>query len=134
MRDSSSGLFSAKEAASAGRKSPAVNRIRFEGEQKVAPPVPKPKPRSPALRRKNISNPCRAQGEARGVEPRAAAEAQAIRVRGEALRDNERVIELTLAQRWTGESPQTMLGNSAAAPFFDIHADVRGAQAQQPPR
>jgi len=55
-----------------------------------------------------------AEGDARGIELRAAAEAQGIRARGEALKDNARVIELTLAQRWTGQPPQTILGGGAA--------------------
>ena len=48
------------------------------------------------------------------------AEAQSIRIRGEALKDNARVIELTVAQRWTGQPPQTILGDRGAVPFFNL--------------
>jgi regulator of protease activity HflC (stomatin/prohibitin superfamily) len=48
--------------------------------------------------------------EARGVAEatllQANATAQAIRIRGEALRENQRLIELTIAERWDGKLPQ----------------------------
>ena len=97
-----------------------MNRIRYEGEQKVVTARAEAEAqiaRAPAQKQAQI---LAAEGEARGIELRAAAEAQAIRVRGEALKEHERVIELTLAQRWTGQPPQTILGERGAVPFFNI--------------
>ncbi len=107
-----------------------VNRIRYEGEQKVVTAKAEAEAqiaRSTAQKQAAI---LAAEGDARGIELRAAAEAQGIRVRGEALKDNERVIELTLAQRWTGHPPQTILGSGGAVPFFNIAP--ASAAAQQP--
>jgi regulator of protease activity HflC (stomatin/prohibitin superfamily) len=112
-----------------------VNRIRFEGEQKVVTARAEAEAQIARAQAQKQSQILAAEGEARGIELRAAAEAQGIRVRGESLKDNERVIELTLAQRWTGQPPQTILGNSAAVPFFNIGTDAsRAAQGGQPPR
>jgi hypothetical protein len=41
-----------------------------------------------------------------------------IRVRGDALKENGRVIDLTLAQRWSGHPPQTILGRSGSGAVF----------------
>jgi regulator of protease activity HflC (stomatin/prohibitin superfamily) len=76
-----------------------------------------------------------AEGEARSIELRTAAEAQGIRVRGDALKENARVIDLTLAQRWSGQPPQTILGEHGAAPFFNVGANTGLApQPAQPSR
>ncbi len=97
-----------------------VNRIRYEGEQKVVTAKAEAEAQVARAQAQKQAQILAAEGEARGIELRAAAEAQGIRVRGEALKDNARVIELTLAQRWTGHPPQTILGNSGAVPFFNI--------------
>jgi regulator of protease activity HflC (stomatin/prohibitin superfamily) len=99
-----------------------VNRIRYEGQQKIVTARAEAEAqiaRAEAQKQAAILN---AEGEARGIELRTAAEAQGIRVRGEALKDNERVIELTIAQRWSGQPPQTVLGDRGAVPFFNIGA------------
>jgi regulator of protease activity HflC (stomatin/prohibitin superfamily) len=104
-----------------------VNRIRYEGEQKVVTARAEAEAQIARAHAQKQAQILAAEGEARGIELRAAAEAQAIRVRGEALREHERVIELTLAQRWTGQPPQTILGERGAVPFFNI-----GAATAQP--
>ncbi len=98
-----------------------VNRIRYEGEQKVVTAKAEAEAQVARAQAQKQSKVLEAEGEARGIELRAAAEAQSIRVRGEALKDNARVIELTLAQRWTGQPPQTILGERGAVPFFNLN-------------
>jgi regulator of protease activity HflC (stomatin/prohibitin superfamily) len=98
-----------------------VNRIRYEGEQKVVTAKAEAEAqiaRSTAQKQAAI---LAAEGDARSIELRTAAEALGIRVRGAALKENERVIDLTLAQRWTGNPPQTVLGDHGAVPFFNIN-------------
>ncbi len=111
-----------------------VNRIRYEGEQKVVTAKAEAEAqiaRSTAQKQAAI---LAAEGEARSIELRTAAEALGIRVRGEALKANERVIDLTLAQRWSGQPPQTVLGASAAVPFFNIGAATSPPSTPPPPR
>ncbi len=97
-----------------------VNRIRYEGEQRVVTARAEAEATVARAQAQKQSNVLEAEGEARGIELRAAAEAQGIRVRGEALKNNARVIELTVAQRWTGQPPQTILGSHGAVPFFNL--------------
>ncbi len=107
-----------------------VNRIRFEGEQKVVTARAEAEAqiaRSTAQKQATI---LAAEGEARSVELRTAAEARGLIVRGEALRTNDRVIDLTLAQRWNGQPPQTVIGDRGAVPFFNIGSG--GATPAQP--
>jgi regulator of protease activity HflC (stomatin/prohibitin superfamily) len=112
-----------------------VNRIRYEGEQKVVTARAEAEAQIARAQAQKQSQILAAEGEARGIELRSAAEAQGIRVRGEALKENARVIELTLAERWTGQPPQTILGNSSAVPFFNISSEVSKAPKNEaPPR
>ncbi len=110
-----------------------VNRIRYEGEQKVVTAKAEAEAQVARAQAQKQSKVLEAEGEARGIELRAAAEAQGIRVRGEALRDNARVIELTLAQRWTGQPPQTILGNHGAVPFFNLNNTTEEAPKTETP-
>jgi regulator of protease activity HflC (stomatin/prohibitin superfamily) len=61
----------------------------------------------------------RAEAEARAEATRLAgdAEADAIRAKGAALRDNPSLIDLTAAERWNGQLPTTMIPG-AAVPFI----------------
>lgn len=61
----------------------------------------------------------RAEAEARAEATRLAgdAEADAIRAKGAALRDNPSLIDLTAAERWDGQLPTTMIPG-AAVPFI----------------
>ena len=97
-----------------------VNRIRYEGEQKVVTAKAEAEAAVARAQAQKQSRILEAEGEARGIELRAVAEAQSIRIRGEALKDNARVIELTVAQRWSGHPPQTILGDRGAVPFFNL--------------
>jgi regulator of protease activity HflC (stomatin/prohibitin superfamily) len=60
--------------------------------------------------------------EARGVAEstllKAKAEAEAIRVKGEALRENPRLVELSAIEKWDGKLPQ--LVGSGAVPFVTL--------------
>ena len=108
-----------------------VNRIRYEGEQKVVTARAEAEAQIARAQAQKQSQILAAEGEARSIELRTAAEAQGIRVRGESLKDHERVIELTLAQRWTGQPPQTILGEHGAVPFFNIGTASAPAPAAQ---
>ncbi len=110
-----------------------VNRIRYEGEQKVVTAKAEAEAQVARALAQKQAQILAAEGDARGIELRAAAEAQGIRIRGEALKDNDRVIELTLAQRWTGHPPQTILGNQSAVPFFNIGQAPPAAQQPASP-
>jgi regulator of protease activity HflC (stomatin/prohibitin superfamily) len=106
-----------------------VNRIRYEGEQKVVTAKAEAEAQIARATAQKQAVILAAEGEARSIELRTAAEAQGIRVRGEALKEHERVIDLTLAQRWSGQPPQTVLGSGGAVPFFNIGPST---QAQGP--
>jgi len=110
-----------------------VNRIRYEGEQKVVTARAEAEAQIARAQAQKQSQILAAEGEARGIELRTAAEAQGIRVRGGALRENERVIDLTLAQRWTGHPPQTIVGDKGAVPFFNIGGMQGKAETAGPP-
>ncbi len=110
-----------------------VNRIRYEGEQKVVTAKAEASAQIARAEAQKQSRILEAEGEARGIELRAAAEAQSIRIRGEALKDNARVIELTLAQRWTGQPPQTILGEHGAVPFFNLSQGAAEAPRPEAP-
>ena len=97
-----------------------VNKIRYEGEQKVVTAKAEAEAQVARAGAQKQSRILEAEGEARSIELRAAAEAQSIKIRGEALKDNARVIELTVAERWSGKTPQTILGDKAAVPFFNL--------------
>jgi regulator of protease activity HflC (stomatin/prohibitin superfamily) len=99
-----------------------VNRIRYEGEQKVVTAKAEAEAQIARAQAQKQAQILAAEGEARSIELRTAAEALGIRVRGQALKENERVIDLTLSQRWNGQPPQTILGDHAAVPFFNIGA------------
>jgi hypothetical protein len=112
-----------------------VNRIRYEGEQRVVTAKAEAEATVTRAQAQKQSKVLEAEGEARGIELRAAAEAQSIRVRGESLKDNARVIELTVAQRWTGQPPQTILGDRGAVPFFNLsHTAGEAPKAETPAR
>jgi regulator of protease activity HflC (stomatin/prohibitin superfamily) len=109
-----------------------VNRIRYEGEQKVVTAKAEAEAQVTRAQAQKQAQILAAEGDARGIELRAAAEAESIKVRGAALKENDRVIELTLAQRWTGQPPQTILGDrGGAVPFFNI-GPASGQPAPQP--
>jgi regulator of protease activity HflC (stomatin/prohibitin superfamily) len=59
----------------------------------------------------------KAREEARGVADatllRAQAEAEAIRIRGEALRDNPALVDLTVAEKWNGTLPAYYVGGGS---------------------
>ena len=106
-----------------------MNRVRYEGEQKVVTAKAEAEAQIARATAQKQAQILAAEGDARGIELRAAAEAQGIKVRGAALKDNEKVIELTLAQRWTGHPPQTILGEHSAVPFFNVNQNAAVQQA-----
>lgn len=61
----------------------------------------------------------RAKAEADSVKLQADAEAHAINVRGQALRDNPDLVKLTIAEKWDGKLPTSMIPNSSV-PFLPL--------------
>lgn len=61
----------------------------------------------------------RVDQEKQAAIARAEGEAEAIRIRGNALQNNPSLVNLELAQRWDGHLPQTALGDSI--PLFQIN-------------
>lgn len=51
---------------------------------------------------------------------KANSEANAIRVKQDALKESPQYVELIKAQTWDGKLPQTIIGGSGAVPFFNI--------------
>lgn len=66
----------------------------------------------------------KAREEARGIADstllRATAEAEAIRIRGEALRQNPALVDLTIAEKWDGKLPEQYLGGSSDGKILQI--------------
>ena len=60
-----------------------------------------------------------ARGEAQSRLAIARAEAEAIRMKGDALKDNPKLAELSAIEKWDGQLPNYMLGNST--PFININ-------------
>ena len=56
--------------------------------------------------------------EAKQTIERAKAEATAIQIRGDALKQNQQLVQLEAVQRWDGHMPQIILGDSV--PFISI--------------
>lgn len=101
-----------------------VNRIRYEGQQSVVKAEADARAqvaRADAERQAVI---LAAQGEAEAIRLRGEAEAVSIAKRGQAIRENPQIVNLTLAERWTGTSPATVIGTggSTAAPFIRLDA------------
>ena len=60
-----------------------------------------------------------ARGEAGSQLTKAKAEAEALQLRGDALRKNPEVLQLNAIERWNGVLP-TMVGGTGAVPFIDV--------------
>ncbi|ENE6639015.1 prohibitin family protein [Salmonella enterica] len=59
-----------------------------------------------------------AKSEAEATRLKGAADAEAIKLRGDALRENPKLVELTTAERWNGALPTTMIPGGAT-PFIN---------------
>lgn len=62
----------------------------------------------------------KAKADAEKVRLAGEAEAAAIRAKGEALKENRQLVELTAAEKWNGVLPSTMTPNGAL-PFVKIN-------------
>lgn len=60
-----------------------------------------------------------AEAQARATRIKGDAEAAAIKARGDALRENPKLVELTWAENWNGVFPTTMVPNGAV-PFIGV--------------
>lgn len=61
-----------------------------------------------------------AQGEADAKLMLAKAEAEAIQIRGDALRGNPGLVDLTLAEKWNGQYPDTLITGGSGAQILQI--------------
>lgn len=57
----------------------------------------------------------KAQRDAEITIVNAKAEAESVRIKGEALTDNPRVVDLEIAKRWNGQSPQSVVISEGGA-------------------
>ena len=62
--------------------------------------------------------------EAYRITVQAKAEADAIKLKGDALRNNKELVDLTIAEKWDGSVPQTVVasgeGGSSVVPLLNI--------------
>lgn len=61
-----------------------------------------------------------AQGEADAKLMLAKAEAEAIQIRGDALRNNQELVSLTLAEKWNGQYPTTLIMDSGKGQILQL--------------
>ncbi len=66
-----------------------------------------------------------AKAEAQATEIKGIAEAKAIEAKAKALRDNPLIIQLTQAQIWNGQLPQTVMGGNGALPILNLPTNSR---------
>lgn len=91
-----------------------LRRIEIESQQQVA----QAEARNQAIK-------LQADAEAYRIRTKAEAEADAIRMRGEALDKNPNLVDLTIAEKWNGTVPQTVLssdGKQSIVPLMNITA------------
>lgn len=92
-----------------------VQKLRQEAEQaKVQAEITVTQAKAQADSRLAVA---RANAEATRINGEA--EAAAIKARGDALRDNPGLVQLTAAERWDGKLPSTMVPNGAV-PFISL--------------
>lgn len=98
-----------------------INRIRYEGEQKIISAKADAEAKVTRARAERDAAILAAEGDAKSIELRTTAEAQGIKNRGQSLKENERIVDLEYAQHWNGQLPQTMFGGNGAVPFFNLN-------------
>jgi regulator of protease activity HflC (stomatin/prohibitin superfamily) len=100
-----------------------VRRIEYEGKQKVVTAKAEAEAllaRAEADKKAKI---LAAEGEARAIELQGEARAKALRLQAEAVKGSSELVEITKAERWTGQLPTTVLGN--AVPFFSVESKIK---------
>ena len=85
-----------------------LERVQLESQQKVKIAEAE----SEAVKK-------RADAQAYAILKTEEANAAAIRLRGEALRENSEIVKLTVAEKWDGKLPVTMVPGSSL-PFIDV--------------
>jgi regulator of protease activity HflC (stomatin/prohibitin superfamily) len=97
-----------------------VNRIEYEAEQaraKARGEADAAAIRAEGEKRAAIA---RAEAEAASIRLTADANAAALKARGEAVAAYPKVIDLTLAEKWAGNPPQTIMDGKSTVPFFPL--------------
>ncbi|MDD5111659.1 MAG: prohibitin family protein [Candidatus Altiarchaeota archaeon] len=70
--------------------------------------------------------------EANQTVIRAKAEAEAISIRAEALKQNEKLIPLTIAEKWDGHLPKVMVNGGGSNMLFDISTYANEETSTEP--
>jgi regulator of protease activity HflC (stomatin/prohibitin superfamily) len=66
-----------------------------------------------------------ADARAYAIKVQAEAEANAIKLKAEALKANKELVALTIAEKWNGSVPQTVMGDaSGVVPIFSINDSI----------
>jgi regulator of protease activity HflC (stomatin/prohibitin superfamily) len=98
-----------------------VNKIKYEGEQKkVAAEAMAISVVTAAEAEKKVKV-LQAEAEAAQIKLAGEAQGEAIRARAKALADNPRLVDLTIAERWDGRLPQTIMGGNGALPLLNMN-------------
>lgn len=95
-----------------------LTRVDLEAQQKVK-----------QAESENKAMKLRADAEAYQIEVKAKAEAEAIRLRGEALKQNPRLVELSIAEKWNGSVPDILMtgeGGENILPMLNINKAIKG--------
>ncbi|MBQ8708691.1 MAG: hypothetical protein IJ523_11445 [Succinivibrionaceae bacterium] len=72
-----------------------------------------------------------ADARAYAIRVQAEAEANAIKLKAEALKANKELVALTIAEKWNGSVPHTVLGEaSGVVPIFSVNANADGLGAK----
>jgi len=69
-----------------------------------------------------------ASADAQATEIKGFAEAKAIEAKAKALRNNPLIIQLTQAQAWNGQLPQTVMGSNGALPILNLNQPGKTAE------
>lgn len=99
----------AKKAQEIETAKAELQRIEIESKQKIA-----------QADAENQAIKLKADADAYQIKVKAQAEADAIKLKAEALRNNKEIIDLTVVEKWKGEVPQTVVGDSKMIPFINV--------------
>lgn len=95
-----------------------VRRVQYEGEQMVVTAKAEAEALVARAEADKKSKILAAEGESRAIELQGEARAKVLRLQAEAVKGSSELIEITKAERWSGQLPSTVLGS--AIPFMNI--------------
>jgi len=90
-----------------------LQKVEIESQQLVA-----------RAESENKAKKLEADARAYAIRVQAEAEANAIKLKAEALKANKELVALTIAEKWNGSVPHTVLGDSSnVVPIFSVNSD-----------